>query len=453
MVSPIVLLIDRISNSSGRSKEAVKGVVLSVVAKMIYIISSFLIVPLTIDYVNPTQYGIWLTMSSIISWITLFDMGLGNGFRNRFAEAKAEGNIELAKCYLSTTYFAVVIIVLVVFLFIIVGNVFIDWSTVLNVDSVYSEELGKVFVILSAFFCVNMVANLVSTMLMADQKAGLASMIQGGGQLLSLISVWILTLVSKGSLTNLALYFAGMPCLLAIIVTIFVYSSNKYKVLAPKYRYVKMSLIRDILGIGLQFFIIYLCMIFIFQIINIIISREIGPEAVTEYNIAYKYFALLYTIFIIILTPFWSAYTDAYKRNDFSWMARTMKALEYMWIGIAIIGVLMLIFARYVYIVWVGNDVEISQRLSLYVYIYVMVLNLGNMYMYLINGIGTVRIQLLIYLSFAIVSWPLMTLACRLWGVEGIVFVPTIVLLFQTLFGKIQLRKILSKTAKGIWLK
>lgn len=447
------LFIDKILNSSGRSKEALKGVLLSVVAKMIYIISSFLIVPLTIDYVNATQYGIWLTMSSIISWITLFDLGLGNGFRNRFAEAKAEGNIELAKYYLSTTYFAVALIVVVIFFVILVGNVFIDWSTVLNVAPAYGEELGKVFIILLAFFCLNMVANLVSTMLMADQKAGQASMIQGGGQFLSLISVWILTLVSEGSLTNLALYFAGMPCLLAIVVSFFVYSSDKYRDIAPNFRYVKMPLLRDILGIGVQFFIIYLCMIFIFQIINIIISREIGPDAVTEYNIAYKYFALLYTIFIIILTPFWSAFTDAYKRNDNLWMARALKALEYIWISFVIVGIMMLLFAPYVYLMWIGPNVRISQTLSLYVYIYVMILNLGNLYMYLINGIGTVRIQLLIYLFFAIVSWPLMTMACRIWGVEGVVFVPTVVLLFQAVFGRIQIHKLLDKTAKGIWLK
>ena len=447
------LFIDKILNSSGRSKEALKGVLLSVVAKMIYIISSFLIVPLTIDYVNATQYGIWLTMSSIISWITLFDLGLGNGFRNRFAEAKAEGNIELAKYYLSTTYFAVALIVVVIFFVILVGNVFIDWSTVLNVAPAYGEELGKVFIILLAFFCLNMVANLVSTMLMADQKAGQASMIQGGGQFLSLISVWILTLVSEGSLTNLALYFAGMPCLLAIVVSFFVYSSDKYRDIVPNFRYVKMPLLRDILGIGVQFFIIYLCMIFIFQIINIIISREIGPDAVTEYNIAYKYFALLYTIFIIILTPFWSAFTDAYKRNDNLWMARALKALEYIWISFVIVGIMMLLFAPYVYLMWIGPNVRISQTLSLYVYIYVMILNLGNLYMYLINGIGTVRIQLLIYLFFAIVSWPLMTMACRIWGVEGVVFVPTVVLLFQAVFGRIQIHKLLDKTAKGIWLK
>lgn len=453
MISPIYHLINIITNSSGRSKEAVKGVVLSVVAKMIYVLSSFLIVPLTIDYVNPTQYGIWLTLSSIIGWVTLFDLGLGNGFRNRFAEAKADGNIELAKYYLSTTYFSVSIIVLVVFLVIVVGNTVIDWAKVLNVDPIYSEELGKVFLILSAFFCLNMVANLVSTMFIADQKAGLASMIQGGGQFLSLISVWILTLVSEGSLTNLALYFAGMPCILTIVVTIFVYSSNKYKDIAPSFRYVKLSLIRAILGIGVQFFIIYVCMIFLFQIINIIISREVGPGAVTEYNIAYKYFALLYTIIIIILTPFWSAFTDAYKRNDFPWMIKALKALEFVLIGITIIGILMFLLAPYVYLIWIGPDVKISQSLSLCVLIYVVSLNVGNLYMYLINGIGTVRIQLIIYFSFALVSWPLMTFACRLWGVEGVVFVPTIVMLFQAVSGKIQLHKLLHKSAKGIWLK
>jgi O-antigen/teichoic acid export membrane protein len=441
------------ANSSGRSKEAVKGVVLSVVAKMIYVLSSFLTVPLMIDYVNATRYGIWLTLSSIIGWVTLFDLGLGNGFRNRFAEAKAEGNIELARCYLSTTYFSVSFIVIIIYIFICLCSVFIDWSMVINVEPAYNEELGEIFIILSAFFCMTMVANLVSTMLMADQKTGFASMIQGGGQLLSLISVWILTRISEGSLTNLALYYAGMPCLLTIVVTLFVYSSDKYKNIAPHFRYIKMGLIRDILGIGVQFFIIYLCMIFIFQIINIIISREIGPEAVTEYNIAYKYFALLNTINIIVLTPFWSAFTDAYKRNDYSWMKRTIKALEFIWVGNSATGLLMCILAPYVYLLWVGANVEVSQELSLCVCVYVIILNLGNLYMYLINGIGTVRIQLIIYLSFAFVSWPLMTVACRLWGVAGVVVIPTIVMLFQAVFGKIQLRKLLDKTAKGIWLR
>ena len=48
-------------------------------------------------------------------------------------------------------------------------------------------------------------------------------------------------------------------------------------------------------------------MMFIYQFMNIIISRVKGPEAVTEYNIAYKYFNTLNMFATIILTPFWSA--------------------------------------------------------------------------------------------------------------------------------------------------
>ena len=74
--------------SSGRSKDAVNNIALSLVGKAISVLSSLLIVPLTINYVNPTRYGIWLTLSSIIAWVSFFDLGMGNGFRNKFAEAK-----------------------------------------------------------------------------------------------------------------------------------------------------------------------------------------------------------------------------------------------------------------------------------------------------------------------------------------------------------------------------
>lgn len=315
MISTVNLLIDRISNSSGRSKDAVRNIVLSFFAKGISVASSLLIVPLTIHYINPTQYGIWLTLSSIIGWVAFFDLGLGNGFRNRFAEAKAQGDLELAKKYLSTTFFAVAGIVFIIFLVILIGNRFIDWASFLHVDTSFHEELSGILVILAFFFCLSMVANLVCTMLTADQKAGLAALIQGGGQFLALIALWILTRLSEGSLTNLALYYAGIPCLFTVLVSIIVYSSGSYRDLSPRLSNVRIGLLRHIMGLGIQFFMIYLCMILVFQIINVVISRELGPEAVTEYNIAYKYFSVINMVINIIVLPFWSAFTDAYQKG------------------------------------------------------------------------------------------------------------------------------------------
>ena len=78
-----------------RSVAVKKNIAVSLVLKCISILVSLQVVPLTIGYVNPTKYGIWLTLSSIIAWLSYFDLGFAHGFRNRFAEAKAKGDMKL----------------------------------------------------------------------------------------------------------------------------------------------------------------------------------------------------------------------------------------------------------------------------------------------------------------------------------------------------------------------
>lgn len=441
----------KFSGSSERSKEALLNIVLSLVSKAMSILSSLLIVPLTISYINPTQYGIWLALSSIIAWISFFDLGLGNGFRNKFTEAKAKGEMDLARQYVSTTFFAIGAIVAVVFLVILVVNSFVNWSDILNIDQSYSAELGKIFVILSAFFCLSMVSKLSGTLLTADQKVGVASLVEGGGQLASLIAIYVLTIATTGSLTHLALYFAGVPCLVWLVFSIILFTLPAYRDLTPRLSNVRPKLIRNILGLGLQFFVIYLCLIVIFQMLNIVISRELGPDAVTEYNIAYKYFNVLNNIIIIILTPFWSAFTDAYAKRDYEWMKQTVRKLEKLWVVSSIGCILMFVLSQPFYKVWIGTDVDVSSSLSLAVAIYFIIYNLGGTYMYVINGIGTIRIQLITYIIIALIAWPLMIFACECLGLVGIVVIPAFTMLVQALLGKIQLTKLLNQSAHGIW--
>lgn len=441
----------KFSGSSERSKEALLNIVLSLVSKAMSILSSLLIVPLTISYINPTQYGIWLALSSIIAWISFFDLGLGNGFRNKFTEAKAKGEMDLARQYVSTTFFAIGAIVAVVFLVILVVNSFVNWSDILNIDQSYSAELGKIFVILSAFFCLSMVSKLSGTLLTADQKVGVASLVEGGGQLASLIAIYVLTKATTGSLTHLALYFAGVPCLVWLVFSIILFTLPAYRDLTPRLSNVRPKLIRNILGLGLQFFVIYLCLIVIFQMLNIVISRELGPDAVTEYNIAYKYFNVLNNIIIIILTPFWSAFTDAYAKCDYEWMKQTVRKLEKLWVVSSIGCILMFVLSQPFYKVWIGTDVDVSSSLSLAVAIYFIIYNLGGTYMYVINGIGTIRIQLITYIIIALIAWPLMIFACECLGLVGIVVIPAFTMLVQALLGKIQLTKLLNQSAHGIW--
>ena len=109
-------LKEYLNKGNRRTSDAKKNIFLSFGNKGLSILISLIIVPITINYVNPTQYGVWLTISSIVGWISFFDFGLAHGFRNKFAEARANIDNDLAKKYVSTTYAILTIIFVIFFL-------------------------------------------------------------------------------------------------------------------------------------------------------------------------------------------------------------------------------------------------------------------------------------------------------------------------------------------------
>jgi O-antigen/teichoic acid export membrane protein len=442
----------KITRGHTRSTEAKKNIILSFGNKGLSILINLLLVPLTINYVNPTQYGIWLTLSSIIAWIAYFDFGFAHGFRNRFTEANARGDISLARKYVSTTYVVLGILFLLIFIIAVVVNSFLSWSSILNISIQYENELSRVVLTLLFFLCTHLVLNVFVTLLLADQKPALSAFITTLGQLLALIIIVILTKTTQGSLFNLALVITGLPCIVTFIVSIVAYKT-KYSYVSPSIKHVDFSLIKNILGLGGKFFIIQICLLFVFQFMNLILTRIQGPEAVTEYNIAYKYFSIIYMIYGIIVAPFWSAFTDAYTQEDYNWMKRTYSKLSRIWFITIIIISIMLILSNYAYKIWIGDSVKISFTLSLFMSIYILVLSRAHLYMSLINGIGKISLQTIIYVIFSFVSIPLMVYLTKRMGTVGVLIIPIIVYIFQALIGHIQIKKILSKKANGIWNK
>ena len=90
----------------------------------------------------------------------LFDIGLGNGLRNKFAESIALGNEYLAKIYVSTSYFLLTIIIVFVYILFIGLNSFLDWTKILNTPEYMRNELNKLVFIVFTFFCVQFVIKL-----------------------------------------------------------------------------------------------------------------------------------------------------------------------------------------------------------------------------------------------------------------------------------------------------
>ena len=193
----------KILSGDSRTVLAKKNILASFLNKGLAIIISLLLVPITINYLNAEQYGIWLTISSIVAWISYFDVGLGHGFRNRFAEAKAKGDTELARKYVTTSYATLAIVFGCVLLITEIVNPWLNWSSILNV-STSNDLLISVVRILIIGVCITFILNVATIMLSADQKPALTAMISTLGQGVALIVIYLLTQFTESNMQYIA---------------------------------------------------------------------------------------------------------------------------------------------------------------------------------------------------------------------------------------------------------
>lgn len=438
-----------------RSIKAKKNILTSVFIKGGSIGISLLLVPLTINFVNPERYGIWLTISSIVAWFSFFDIGLTQGLRNKFAGAIAKGDDESAQVYVSTTYVVLGIIFTTIWLSFLLINPLLNWSDMLNVSAEFSNEISILVVIVFTYFCLQFVLRVLTTILTADQEPAKASLIDLIGQVIALFIIVILVSTTQGSLIYLGLALCIAPILALAGANIFFFS-GKYKKYKPSFTKIKFSHAKSLFNLGGIFFIIQIASLVQYESANIIISRNFGPVLVTDYNIVYKYFGVLNMGFMIFISPFWSASTEAFLNGDIKWIKNSIKKYNLLNIFFILAGLVMLLFSETIYTLWLGEGtVDISFELSLWGFLYFCGLMFESKYVSFLNGISALRIQfwtsllspfLFIGLVFFFINYYQM-------GVYSL-FLASIIANFNGLIlAPLQYYMIVVKNKKGIWIK
>lgn len=418
------------------------------------IIIGFLLVPLTIKYLNTENYGIWLTLSSFVGWFSFFDIGLGNGLRNKFAEAKAKGDMSLAKGYVSTAYFTISLVSFVLILIFSSLIFFIDWSKVFNTSSSLKEDLSLLMPIIFGFFCIQLVAQLITTIYTADQKHSVQGKINFYVQAFSLLLIWIMTQTNKSSLLIFGAIFSIFPVIILIGLNFFAFNT-KYKIFKPSFQYWKREYLKDIFGLGFNFFLVQMSGIILYSTDNFIISKLFSPADVVPFNIAFKYTSIPIMIFTIIAAPFWSSITDAYYKSDYDWIKKSIKNLLGFSLIFSFITILMILFSSYIYNFWIGPEVKIPLMLSVFTGVFTILTLLLQPFIFFINGIGKLKVQLITAFFSALLNIPLSVFLAKNenLGISGVVLATILCFIPGVILGPIQYYKIINKKDLGLWSK
>ncbi len=452
MIAAMTKILDFFFKGHERSVRAKKNIFFAFLLRGISVVVSFVQVPITLHYLSKEKYGIWLTLSSILGWFYILDIGLGNGLRNKFAEAMARREKKTARIYVSTTYAMLAIIIFSFFLLFLLINPFLNWVRILNTSSAMQAELNELVFLVVACFCLQFILKLVGTLLTADQKPAVNDLLVVAGSAISLVVIYLLSKTTSGSLLYLGLAFAIIPLLVYLLANVIVFTGI-YKEYRPTSKLVDLSHARELTSLGFKFFIIQIAGIVIYSTSNIIITQVLGPAEVTPYNIAYKYFNTATMFFMIVMTPFWSGFTEAYSKGDIDWIKLTMRKLNGLSLVFALLVVIMVLLSGFVYKFWVGNAVEVPFLTTLFMGLYVMILSWGAPFVFFINGVGKIRLQLIVSIVQAVLFFAFamaFTTYFKL-GVSGVIVAMCIPMIPTIVLWPLQYSRIINNKSARIW--
>ena len=437
-------------SQSQRTKAYKKNALGLLVIQILNVGINFLLVPIVIHALGKEEYGIWVVLVTIVGWLGLFDMGLGHGLRNKYAEAKAKGHFEDVKRYVSTAFFVVSGISLAVFLLFMTVFPFVSWTAIFACRETLAPQLNSLILIVIGSFCLRFACSICNSLLLADQKPALSNLIHLSSHILALIVVATMVLFFDTNLFTLGSALAvsqSIPPVLAF----FLLFTTLYKEIRPERRYFSKDHVRLIFSLGIRFFMIQLTALILFQTNNFIIAHTCSLNDVAEFNIAYKYIGILQIAFMAILTPLWSASTEAFTRGDTQWIKNAIKKINLLWIMAIFAGILMTVASPWAYYLWLQGSITANLfLLSLCLVYYICLLRVAT-YRSFMNGTGKIKLQFYVTMIQALLHVPLAVWLGNYYGIAGVLISMIFWQAINCIWEPYQYRLIVSGKARGIW--
>lgn len=395
------------------------------------LVVSLVTMPAYIRYFeNQEVLGIWFTVLSVMTWILAFDLGIGNGLRNKLVEAITKNDKVAMKNYISSAY---IIIGGTVAITIFIGYILapsINWNNIFNVsESVISKET-MLFAVRSVFIGVMLqfLFKLITSILYALQKAALPNFLA----LITSISQLIIVLVaptfdSATNLKMLSLIYVLCVNVPLIVATIIVFRTS-LKNCEPSISSFSKQMAFDIMKLGGVFFWVQIMFMVLTNTNEFFISKLFGPAYVVDYQIYNRLFTLVGRLFALALTPMWSAITKAYNEKDFTWLRKTYKLLNYTVLIAVACEILLIPILQILVNIWLGeNTVTINYTYAMVFAVYGSIIIYQSVLSTLVCGMGKMKLQTICYTIAVIIKFLIILIGIKVFDNWLIVIVANII--------------------------
>lgn len=370
MINKMALNIQKkLTLKSLNSQQLLKNLFQSFFVKGLSIVVGFLTLPLYLKFFsNQKSLGTWLVMVSFANLIFNFDLGLGNGLRNRLTDAVTRNDNETSKKLVSSAYAVIITIVTLATIIFFMLRTYCNWNKILNIsnEDLNQDTLTTVVTILFVGTMVQFVLKLINAVFNSYQKPAVPSflMLLTNSSLILFLYISNLATISNDIIV-LSIAYVLTACLPAAIVSIYMFA-GKWKALSPSPSYISLNHITKILSLGISFFFLQLLAIIIFSINDILIAKLVSPSEVVTYQAYNKLIGAVSMVYMLTMSTSWSAITQAQTQGNYPWILSLNKKIHFSILFAVFAYIVVWATIPYVLPAWLGEQFSVINYLLLF---------------------------------------------------------------------------------------
>lgn len=406
---------------SRRARSVVQGTASGLLGRGLGFLTGIISLPLTVRYLGSERYGVWITISTALTFLSFTDFGLTNSMTNALGRAYGEEDRHAARRYVSSAFF--VLCAIAVFVLIGGGTSVAHLAGFLfprAQSGPLRAEIVDSLMLALTIFALNFPLLTVSRILAAHQESAIANLWAMAGNVANLVAI-LVVIWFHGGLWWLVLGCSGLGLLINAASAIWLFEFHK-PWLRPSPWAVDQKILRELLSAGWRFFVIGTAWMITSQTDNLVIAHFLGAKQVTPYNVTFRLFAIATMMQTLVYPSLWPAYTEAFAQKDFEWIRRIFRSsFKLSFLATLPIVLVLVIFGRPIIRLWAGAGAV--PPFSVIVWMAIWNLILSNLYVAscLLSATGHLRGMAIFGSLSALLNLALSIALVKIYGISGVI--------------------------------
>lgn len=379
-------------------RQAWKTTKAGLAARVVSIGVRMLTIPIALRLLGPERYGLWLTISSLITWFGFASAGFGSALINALSAETARDDRLAMQRHVSTVIFSLLVIGIIIIAASALLSQLPGMVSLLGIGrrADLQVEARELIVLAGLIFAGSLALDFTNSLSAGLQEGYFSSLATVSASAITLI--WVLLLPYYRIVAVRDYVFAvGLPPVITSVLVACYLLYRKHPFLRPSWRLWSRKSFSGLMGFGGWMFIGLMGDLVIFQSANVLIANQFGPARVPRYAVAASVFQNVAALSNGIVYPYWAAFTEASARRDWAWINSVMYRMLKRTVGLmAGAGLVMVLFGRELIRLWAGESAvpETSLLVAMAVYFTLAAWAANNIVLLL--GLGHVRTKALL---------------------------------------------------------